>query len=563
MLAIAAENLLSADPLGVGSRLWWDPFTCLLALLHSRPPLFRADATGGSASRATPLPVRIGAERAIMGREAVPEAGVLWSDLVGPAVRQHPGPVANTYKEVSTCRSISHRRCAMPRKATGSIEYQPGNSKTPGHYKARITLSDGKRVWHHFEPSPEGAAHEARFKARAAKLSEDVRGRRIVSRPVKEPAREAESVARYVERWMKERERRGLASCRVDRSRLGKHVLPALGERTIAGVTRDDLRALVELLDAGVRRQDYSWQTAMKAWGLVTKLFADACGAKAAALRVREDNPALGVRGPDRGARKSKQWIYPDEFTCLLACEEVPLRWRELYALQAYLFLRPGELAALDWDAVHLEHGYVGVHQSLDLETGEVKTPKTKAGRKVPIPLALRPLLDRLRERHGGEGRVVQTDDARREAAHGFPPTDSLAATLRKHLKRAGVDRHDLHERTPTTKPVTFYDLRACGITWMALDGVEPLRMMQRAGHSAFSTTLGYVREAEVVGQDVGVPFGPLPGALVGQSPDRSAPDAATPRNRVQLRGVTLASPGGFEPLSAANHQTRSLWRAP
>ncbi len=441
----------------------------------------------------------------------------------------------------------------MPRKATGSVTYQPGNSTTPGHYKARITLADGKRVWHHFEPSPEGPRHEARFKARAARLSEDARGRGIVSRQAKDPTGEGETVAQYVERWMKERERRGLASCRVDRSRLNKHVLPALGQHRIGGVTRDDLRGLVEGLDSGARRQDYSWQTAMKAWGLVTKLFGDACGAKVAALRVREDNPALGVRGPDRGARKSKQWIYPDEFAALLACDEVPMRWRELYALQAYLFLRPGELAALDWEAVHLDHGYVSVHQSLDLETGEVKTPKTKAGRKVPIPLALRPLLDRLCERHDGEGRVVQTDDERREAPHGFPPTDSLASTLRKHLKRAGVDRHDLHERTPTTKPVTFYDLRACGITWMALDGVEPLKMMQRAGHSTFSTTLGYVREAEVVGVDVGQPFGPLPGALLGrESPGRSARKRATPRESQDSRGVSMASPGGFEPPSPA-----------
>jgi hypothetical protein len=54
---------------------------------------------------------------------------------------------------------------------------------------------------------------------------------------------------------------------------------------------------------------------------------------------------------------------------------------------------------------------------------------------------------------------------------------------LRDHFRRAGVRRADLHEERPTTKLVTFYDLRSTGITWEVLAGTEPLRVQQRAGH--------------------------------------------------------------------------------
>ena len=64
------------------------------------------------------------------------------------------------------------------------------------------------------------------------------------------------------------------------------------------------------------------------------------------------------------------------------------------------------------------------------------------------------------------------------------------------------------------TKRVTFYDLRATGITWEVLDGTEHVRIMQRADHKN-STTQGYIREAEAIGLNVDTPFPPLPVSLL------------------------------------------------
>jgi integrase len=370
------------------------------------------------------------------------------------------------------------------------------------------------------------------------------------SRKPKRFSNAAETVAEYAERWFDDRELRGLSSVEKNRGQLTLHVLPIIGRRPIGAVGADDLREVVEHLDAIVRKGTIHWNTAKKVWGLVTKMFSDACEAKTSALRVRSDNPAAGVRGPDSGEKKGKQWLFPTEVAALLGCVEtddqpgVPRRWRQLYALSVYLYPRPGELAALEWKDVHEAQGYVYIHQALDLRSGEVKATKTGYTRKVPIHPSLVPLLAAMRKESGGAGRVVQHDHENKSAEHGFPPLEDLAATLREHLTRAGVTRADLHEERPTTKRVTFYDLRATGITWEVLAATDPLTVKQRAGHKHFSTTEGYIREAEAVGLSVGAPFPPLPSSILGTVLGRRRVPIAAAASKQPLY---VASPRGFE----------------
>lgn len=266
----------------------------------------------------------------------------------------------------------------------------------------------------------------------------------------------------------------------------------------------------------------------------------------------------------------------------MLACEDVPRRWRRLYALAAYLYLRPGELAALDWRCVFLAEGYVDVRVTMDLRTGLVKPcPKTKHRRRVPIHRNVAPLLQALHNETGGTGLVVQNVHENKLAEHGFPPLEDLASTLRKHLRRARVTRSDLFDDTATTKRLGFYDLRATGITWEVLAGTEHTRVMQRAGHERFDTMLGCIREAEVLGQRIGAPFPPLPSTLlhVAGKPPASAPSETglapgfvprivpdeTERRNPQKMRAKRASPTGFEcsPGCTNQHQNGSIRDCP
>lgn len=73
-----------------------------------------------------------------------------------------------------------------------------------------------------------------------------------------------------------------------------------------------------------------------------------------------------------------------------------------------------------------------------------------------------------------------------------LPDDRPLARELRRVLARAGTTRANLFAADDLTrKPITWHDLRATGLTWIAIRGDDPLKIMQRAGHTDFATTQG------------------------------------------------------------------------
>jgi integrase len=231
-------------------------------------------------------------------------------------------------------------------------------------------------------------------------------------------------------------------------------------------------------------------------------------GAKQRDLRVREDNPALGVEPPDRGTRKGKQFLYPSEFGLIAQNDRIPRAWQRFIALALYLFPRAGELEALEWEDVDLERGVVHVHRSIDRARGSTKSTKTGSPRRFNVEPAALPLLRKMHEERTGDGVVLERMPRHRDLAEG----------LRTYLEVAGVKRPELFTTDKTRKAITFHDLRATGLTWMAIRGDEPLRIMQRAGHESFATTQLYVREAEAIREGFGEVFPPLT-SLIETSP--------------------------------------------
>lgn len=150
------------------------------------------------------------------------------------------------------------------------------------------------------------------------------------------------------------------------------------------------------------------------------------------------------------------------------------------------MFPRAGELRVLRWEDVDLAHGTIHIHRARDRNTGEEKPTKTAVARRFSIEATLRPLLHAMHEQAAGQGFVAE-----------LPSERDMARGFRRWLMKAGVHRAELHAGSRTRKAITFHDLRATGITWMAVRGDDPLKIMQRAGHVDFATTQGYIREAE------------------------------------------------------------------
>lgn len=395
----------------------------------------------------------------------------------------------------------------MAARATGTVQWV--KEATGGYWRARLRLNDGSRPWIRLGPEYTEGMRDA-AKAHALALNDRARQIHAVRLP-KHPVDvlRGETTRAWFGRWWLTRESH--SSLYDDKNRYKNHIDPYLGKVAMAAVTREDLERVVAALDLKIVEGTLSWRTAGHVWGLVTKAFSDATNAKDAALRVRKDNPAAMTHGPERGEKKSKVYLYPSEFTSLVSCEAVPLRWRQIYSLSVYLATRAGELEVLRWDDVDLEHRVVFVHKAIDrrakgAEKGKTKSTKTGVTRRVSIEPELAPLLVAMRgEATQGTELVVKV-----------PPVEDLAACLREHLGRAGVTRAELFANDAARKNMTFHDLRATGLTWMAVRGDAPLSIQDRAGHMSFATTQGYIREAGAMRVGFGEVFPPLPPTLFG-----------------------------------------------
>ncbi|MDC3989011.1 tyrosine-type recombinase/integrase [Polyangium jinanense] len=325
------------------------------------------------------------------------------------------------------------------------------------------------------------------------------------------PIPKGETFAAYFERWIRDREERGYTSIKSDRSAFTLHVVPTIGEKPIATITREDLERLVQVLDKKIVQGEYSWRSAKKLWLAVHKLFRDASSAKNLALRVRKDNPAQGVVGPDLGTHRSKVYLFPVEFLQLASCEKVPLDMRRLATLAIYLYCRISEILRLRWTDINLSEGVIYIRRSFDNARKQEKGTKTKRPRAFRIEPNLLPLLHALYAERDESGRVIPV-----YGGH-------MAQRFRAAMQTAGLDRPDLYIADDLHKRMTFHDLRATGITWMAMRGDSTHVIMQRAGHQNFNSTLIYIREGEALRGNVGEVFPPLPACLLVPAGEGSA----------------------------------------
>lgn len=418
-------------------------------------------------------------------------------------------------------------------------------SRHGDHLDVRVMLADDTR-------SPPRCLPPGTSRARAREIALALTERELEKAKGREPSPPpaSETWAAWAERWFAWRDSKGMSSVKEDRGHF--HRVPAdLKARPMAGegkIERIDLERIVEQLDEIVQQDEISWKTAKNTWGTFTKMFADACTAKRLALRVRADNPAAGIVGPDEGATKSKTYLYPPEFLKLVAHRRTPVRWRRVFTLATYFYPRPGELEALHLEDIDLDRRIAHIHRAIDRTDGGLKETKTKVPRRIPIEFTLVPLLRQMIKEAQEEGEVRLLR---------MPPECDLSERLRQYLRWAGVDRAELHVTDKTRQQMTFYGLRATGITWMALRGDEPLRIQQRAGHKEFKTTQGYIRAAEELEHSISSTdvFPALPPEVFssGISSEGASVWGLMRPGAWEKAQERLASPAGFEPASAGD----------
>jgi integrase len=416
-----------------------------------------------------------------------------------------------------------------PKTKTGAPRRWPSGRV---RYRGKVAWPDGTRQDFAVEEincaSEEIAAERvAEIQAEIDRSGAAVLGAALAPKPA--ATVDTNEMTTWFDAWIASKVARGQTSTADPKAHYERHIRAAIGSKHVRDWTADDMRTLVTALDGKVSAGEISAKTASNIYGTATKMVADAVRSKVAALRVRVDNPTKDVEGPDRGDDKAKQFLYPSEFLRLISCADIGLRWRRAIALAIYLFPRAGELSALRWDAIDLEHGTIHIHEALDRRSHKVSSTKSGRSRRFAIEPSIMPLLRVMHEERTGE--LVCWLPRR------------MADRLRGWLERAGVTRRELRDETSaTTKALGWHDLRATGLTWMAVRGDEPLKIMQRAGHADLQTTQIYVRTAEAIEDGFGAVFPPLPAALL--EADSDARVSTLPRLRDQKRNDVGAGHG-------------------
>lgn len=390
------------------------------------------------------------------------------------------------------------------------------------------------------------AAHPQKFPKRG-------RGRIV------KPATEGSSpgtFGEYFDRW-KEHRKGEIATGAKDVQRVKDHVLdvPVENEAEVRMLMRDvpmksletdqqPLRDVAAALKAKAKNpaiKRFKMSTAGKVWESLTALFGCASQGNAKGLRALKMTPTSMVKsGLKVGKKPVKQWLFPREFSRLVECTDAPLSWRQAYAVATYLLLRVAELRGLWCEDIDLESRTVHVHRGA----------KKNSDRTFRYEDAIHPLLVHLVAEAGGRGPLFDLREEVIIAAGRAPQKQKIgagkqAARLRDHLVAAGVTRHALHHSEERSCRVTFHDLRATGITWMAIRGDSLLQIRDRAGHEDAEQTNGYMRRASMAG-NVGAAF-PSLAALVPFG-DRFGDQIETASSSLMKTGTYEWSRGGSNP---------------
>ena len=244
----------------------------------------------------------------------------------------------------------------------------------------RRELREGS--WTH--PTATGPAREAeRLRARLEELAPQIEAQRA----------EELTVERYAETWLARRRAAGVLSVEEDALRLSMHVLPRIGSKPLASVTRSDVRDVMSTMQSTPSKRTgrpYAARSVLSVYTTVRAMFSDAVkdevltSTPCTLATRRGELPAL--RDADPLWRVGAVYTR-DEAEALISDERVPHDRRVLYALMLLGGLRIGEAIGRRWrdlDSTVEPLGRMTVATQI-ARNGRERPTKTGDTRQVPI----------------------------------------------------------------------------------------------------------------------------------------------------------------------------------
>ncbi len=281
-------------------------------------------------------------------------------------------------------------------------------------------------------------------------------------------------------------------------SSLREHVLPALGRKRLADVSRGDLVDLIErLLGDGL-----SSSTIRNCINPLHLLFRRAIDRGVITV---SPSASLPLPAPAKGRDRITT---PAEAQALI--EALQPSDRALWTVAMFGGLRSGETQALRWEDIDFESGTIRVERSYDPKCGQFVAPKSRTSRRtVPMLAQVRAALLEHRLASGRRSGLVFGRDGEHPFAHssaleraysawrtaGIPP---LACDLNTHQRDGG----DL----PAFGRIGLHEARHSYVSMMLAAGVPIANVSRYAGHSSAAFTLArYVHaRTDQAGDDAG-----------------------------------------------------------
>jgi integrase len=284
------------------------------------------------------------------------------------------------------------------------------------------------------------------------------------------------TVAKFLQTWLDQvvKPARGHATWQGYEVNVRRHIIPLIGNRTLAKLSPADIQALVNIKrDEGLapRTVQYVHATIRAAlgvavrWGIIARNVATLV------------EPVSVRRAP----------VVPfsiEEVEAILqaATED---RFGAFYTVALAIGLRPSEALGLKWADIDFSEGTVRVQRVIERSGGTwtFKEPKSRTSRRtITLPQVCAEQLMAQRHRQLFERRSAETwqdNDLVFCTPTGEPLDRSeLSRRFAKLQEKAGVKHHRL------------YDCRHTAASFLLAQGVAPRVVMEVLGHSSFALTM-------------------------------------------------------------------------
>jgi integrase len=342
----------------------------------------------------------------------------------------------------------------------GTIYHRPN-----GLWQGRMSLGDGTRK------SFYGKTRQEIYSKLAA-------ARRDLDKGLPIRRDERQTVATFLASWLENRRGQIEASTWERYEEYVRlHLVPTLGKTALTKLTAQQVQALY----AAKRTGGLSATT-------VRHLHATLHAALEQALRLGlvQRNVTELVDKPRIVRREMKTWI-PEQARMFLATT-AGTRLHALYLLALATGMRQGELLALRWRDVDLEHGALSVTASLQRPKSGLKLnprPKTRSSRR---RISLAPELVAILRGH----RAVQLAERLSQGELWVDQDLVFCNSIGGPYRSTNLEHHNFKPlvKRAGVPEIRFHDLRHTAATILLLEGVNPKVVSEMLGHASVAITL-------------------------------------------------------------------------